>query len=635
MIFRMELLDADIPSPMRNSPCSCARFWVIGSIGAVLLASAVGVTSAQTVTLKGQTRLPQLPDGQVTVHIGDQQSAHVADVTGAFSVEVELPSDSRLVRIEACGVGEQSEICHARLVHTAAEIQTRAGADGVYKVGDLSPLSTAAWGALVNALGGSLVPTAFAQIEAFRRGFGGSRILSDAVILSLLAESGALLPGDADSLIDIALDRSLIDMAADQFSDEEFATRFEALIQLDHLMLQPDVDFMITGSGYFTARRFNSSGDRAFWIDLTEPGTGQYVEIRGSGTVEWTNVDAGELIFADDMEAVGTGTRYVSLTASSGESIIPPRTFFFLPPGESAGVEGQIQLAEVQWRALDASELLPLFLLRTIDNNVAPNRPDLDPDQIANLGVQSFEFVSLGRSNRASIPPSPVPVAGTSWAYPRCDPDCQSQAGLFSGANLDLIRFNNDGTATSAIADPGLAWQESGQRTLIEQGDGISLEILPFGSTAPHIGDLDTTLIVTKATRPDGQTFMSSQLSLEADPTFAFSPDTIPGRYQSMSPFGGVFVLEPDGTGWQASLEDPAAPRPDTGGFDIEWSIEPTGDLLLSIKIRGADFLVALWSLRPVRETPAGFYTINRLDFDLTGAAVNSGGTLLFWREVR
>lgn len=598
------------------------------------LITATGLLSAETVTLTGKTRMPQLADAEVTVRIGEASSIHAADETGRFTAEVTFTPGPDLVRIEACGVGDQAEVCHLRLIHTSTEVDALAGAAGTYETGDLSPASTAAWASLVNSLPDMQVPNELAQIENFQFGFASRNILSDAAVLSLLARGFAPLPTGADDLVDVALDRTLLTEARNSLDPDDRALEFQALFQNDNLMRVPGAGFSTAGPQYFIPRSLGKdSSDAATRIDLNEDSAGSYAQIFGSGSVQWQNVDAGDLIFSDDMEPVGSGTHYISITAPERDSIIPPRTFFFIPPGESVTEEGETRLTEVQWRELDASDMLRLALLREVENSIALDRPDLDPDDVDSLGIRNNDTVLLARTDSTSVPPSPVPSAGTVWAFARCDLDCKSDAGLVSGANLDLIGFNADGTATSEIVDPGLSWQQTGSRTMIGQDDGISLDVLPFGSTAPHIGDLDTTLIVAGATRPDGQTFMATHLVLEADPAFGFTEGTIPGRYESMSPFAGTFVLESGGTGWQAFLDDPTAPRPDTGGFDIEWSINTAGDLLLEIKQRGQDFIVGWWPLRPVRDSANGFYAIQRLVLEAE-PVIESGGTLVFWRRI-
>ena len=608
-----------------------ARIFTAACLVLLLLPAAY----ADTVNLTGQTRLPQLPDAAVTIWIGDQSTAVAADENGRFSAVLEVSPGPELVRVEACGVSEQAGICYARLIHTAAEIAARAGTDQTYMTGDLSPVSTAAWGVLVRALPDGTIPTVQADIEQYRRSFDPGEIKLGAPVLALLARGAGPLPAGANDLIDLALDPALLAEARNSLDPDDIATQLEAIVQNDTLMKIPDDDFALAQTGYFVnLSNSDSSSGSAFEITLDGAGDGFYAELFGSGSVEWANVHAGELIFADDMEAVGTGTRYVSLAAPDRDSIIPPLgPSFFIPPGENESVEVETLLEEVRWREVDVSEMLRLAVLRQVQNRVVPDRPDLDPDEIDNLGVRFNDQYAISRSEGASLSPSPVPVAGSQWAFARCDTDCRSEAGVVYGANLDLIAFNADGTATSEIVDPGLSWSQSGQRTIIEQNDGTTVEVVPFGSTAMHIGDLETTRVVARATRADGQTLMTAQLAIEADPGFEFSADTLPGRYESMSPFGGVFVLEPDGTGWQAFLDDPAAPRPDSGGFDVEWSIEATGDLLLLVKLRGSNTVVAWWPLRPARETAAGFYAIQRLAF--SGPVIESGGTLIFWREVQ
>ena len=90
---------------MRNATflIFAGRLLLLAGWGAPLLPTAY----AETIFISGKTRLPQLSNAEVTIWVGDQSTIAVAGADGRFSGEVEINSGPELVRVEACGVGDQ------------------------------------------------------------------------------------------------------------------------------------------------------------------------------------------------------------------------------------------------------------------------------------------------------------------------------------------------------------------------------------------------------------------------------------------------------------------------------------------------------------------------------------------------
>ena len=583
---------------------ACARLVVAGWF-ALLLSTAHAVT----VTVSGETRLPQLSNADVTIWVGSQTTTAVTDAQGRFSRDVEIDAGPELVRVEVCGVGDQASVCYVRLVDVASEIEAAAAGTGAFAVGDVSPVSTAAWAALRKAIPGQPVPVTIAEIEQYRFGLDSAVVLSDAALLSLIARGEGVVPAGAVDLVSILLDPALKSEAQASVSNEERWIEADSLVQNDNVMLIPGEEFDPLGKTYFVPL-FGGSTFVSSRVDLNPNETGNFVRGGGSGTVAWTNVEAGEIIFRDNMERVGTGTRYISLVAPDRESITPPSTGFVPNPDGGGSIEVESRLTEVEWREFDASEILRIAVERTQTETVAPDRPDLGPDDIPSLGVQTSTVSVVSRAESAAAPPAPLPTAGSQWAFPRCETDCTTEGVLDGIPSLDVITFNPDGTASARISDPGLNWQISDGRVVLDHDNGFVLDVFPFGSTAVRAagpGDLETTLIVSDVIRPDGGMAIRADFVLEADPGFALTESTVPGIYSADRLIAGDYILQPDGTGWFSfDSVDPTAPLP-TDPPNLGWSISSSGDLVINLP----DFFVTFVAT-PIRAGQSGFYSVGR-----------------------
>jgi hypothetical protein len=587
---------------------------------------------AEPLSLTGRTWLPQLANADVTVWVGAQSVSDSADADGRFAVDLDIDPGPELIRVQACGIGDQSQVCFVRLVHTAAEILSRAAGSGSYHIGDLSPVSTAGWAALLKPIPNQTLPTTLADMEQFRFGLSSADVLPDAALLSLIARGEAVVPPGAIDLVSILLDPALKSSAQASAASGELSIETDALVQNDSVMLTPGEEFDLLGKTYLVPLS-GSSGLIMSRIELNPDQTGNYVRGGGSGSVEWTNVEAGELLFRDDMERVGTGTSYVSLTAAGGDSITPPSTFFVADPdGPGPAVTIEDLLIEVEWRELDASELLRIGVQRTRSETVAPDRPDLGPEDLSALGVSTSRFSVVSRSENDAAPPAPVPTAGSQWAFPRCETDCTTEGRVSGIPSLDLISFNPDGSATAEISDPGLDWQVSNGRIVVNQDNGFVLDVLPFGTTAVRAGgpgDLETTLIVTEVTGPGGEMAVASDFVLEADPGFALTEATVAGIYSVGSLVPGDYILQADGTGWRrlSGSVDPNGPLP-TDPTNLTWSISASGDLVVNLT-SGITFVAT-----PVRAGQSGFYSVARWSFGFGANPEDNGGSLVFWDRI-
>ena len=377
----------------------------------------------------------------------------------------------------------KTAICFIRLVNTASEILLGASETGSYPIGDLSPVSTAGWAALLKPIPDQAIPVTLAEIEQFRFGLSSVDVLPDAALLSLIARGEATVPAGAVDLVSILLDPALKSAAQASVASGELSLEIDSLVQNDSVMLQPGEDFELLGKTYLVPLR-GRSGFIVSRIELNSNETGNFVSGGDSGSITWTNIGTGELIFRNQMERVGTGTSYVSLTAPDRDSITAPSTGFVPNPGGPGSVTIETRLTEVEWRELDASELLRIGVQRSRSETVAPDRPDLGPGDLSSLGVGTSSFSVVSRAENDTVPSAPVPTAGSQWAFPRCETDCTTE-GIAAGIpSLDVVSFNPDGTASAQISDPGLNWQISDGRVVLNQANGFVLDVLPFGATA-------------------------------------------------------------------------------------------------------------------------------------------------------
>ena len=243
--------------------------------------------------------------------------------------------------------------------------------------------------------------------------------------------------------------------------------------------------------------------------------------------------------------------------------------------------------------------------------------------------MRSSDSISI--SGQADVPPSPLPTDGSQWAFPRCETDCTTPGFISGIPSLDVLSFNADGMASARIFDPGLNWTVTDGRVLIDQDDGFSLDVLPLGTarrSGDSFGDLETTIVVTEITAPDGGSTISSKFVLEADSGFLLTEQSVPGTYNVYNLFPGTYILEAAGSGWRLPLGsvDPGDPLP-SDPPNLTWSISPTGDLVMVY--RGTYAFVST----PVRAGQTGFYAINRFG-TIDANPTASGGLLSFWEEI-
>jgi len=608
--------------------------------GGLLLILVAGVDAQTTVSISGQTRLPALPQAEVSIFVGAASVVPVtADDNGRFEAEIELAPGEELVRVEACGVGEQDHICYVRLVDTATSLLDKAGESEPVAVGSVSPTSTAAWAALRIILPELATPATFSEIEQFRFGLASFAVVQDAALLSLLARREAALPQDAPDFVSILLDAELKAQARNSVAVDVLLLEAEALIQNNSLMLIPEVDFDILGLSYLvplTASRTLPLGTTR--IELAPDGSGSLAN-RGSGAVAWTNEARGDLLFRDAMERIGIGNRYVRMVAPDGGSITPPIAAGSVRDpdgGDFIAIENL--LIEVQWRQLDVSGLLSVGLLTQTTETVAPDRPDLGPEQIQVLGFRTSTSGVVSRSGITSAPPSPLPTAGSLWAFPRCEEGCTTPGVVAGFPSLDVLSFNPDGSASARISDPGISWTAVDGRIQLEQDNGFTLDVIPFGSTIvrpPAVEALETTLVVTEVRDDDGSiTLLRSLVLLEADPGFNLTAESVPGVYNVREVVAGTYVLEEGGKGWFVALGPVDPDNPPDNRDNVTWEISESGDLLVFRSPSGSLVTFKIVST-PVKDGPNGFFSVLRWSFQ--GAPVDPedyGGSLVFWERV-
>lgn len=590
------------------------------------------LNSAQALTpisVEGATGSPALPNAEVTFFNGAEVTTSVADEDGRFSVEL-LEADDDLVRIQACGVGDQSHICFIRLVHTAQHITEQADSNDVFRTGTVSPLSTIAYASLVKFGLDGQEPQNWDDISNLVRAYNVYDLLDDSATLLHLTQLPQELPAGFTNLLELALDEQAMNNATGGMDPQVLATFVDGLLSRPGWFLVPEIQFPVDSTLLATASP-GLSANLAYSIELDPDDSGVLSAGSGSRLIVWENLTNGDLIFADDIDFSGINVRSISMLPAEGDTVLPPSSGFVAVDGIPESVEVVTKYPSAEWRMFNASEALPIGLLSITDEVTAPDHPELGPGDIPALGTSISHYPMSAKLSDAVLPDWSGPDAGSSWAFPRCDPDCQSEAGIVSGPNLDIIDFDINGAATSSISNESLSWSYDGEIYTLEQPDGTTVEVIPLGASSSDIGDLETFRVVSRGLLPDGQIRTTSHLILQADPGLALTDPDIPGRYKLSTPVlaGSTLQLNPDQTGWSALLEDPNDPRPKEGGRDFQWEILASGDLLLEILPRGIALVQATVPLLPVRETPQGLYAIQRLAFG-SEPQTASAGTLYF-----
>lgn len=609
------------------------RIYDIRSLGLCalpMLFLAFNTAQAQTpISIEGATGSPALPNAEVTLFNGSETTTSVADDDGRFSVDL-LDSDDDLVRIQACGVGDQSHICYTRLVHTAQHITEQADSNDAFRTGTVSPLSTIAYASLVKFGLDGQAPQNWNDISNLVRAYHVYDMLDDSATLFNFAQFPQDIPAGFDNLLELALDEQALNNATDNMDPQVLAPLVDGLLSRPGWFLVPEAQFPIDSTLLTTASP-GQTANLAYSIELDSDASGVLSTGAGSGLVEWENMADGDLIFADDIDFSGINVRGIAMLPAEGDTILPPSSGFVPVDGIPESVEVVSKYPEAEWRMFNASEALPIGLLSITTEVTAPGYPELGPGDIPTLGTSISRFPLSAKLSDADLPAWTGPDAGSSWAFPRCDVDCQSEAGVVSGPNLDIIDFANNGNATGTISNESLSWSYDGEIYTLGQPDGITVEVIPLGASSSDLGDLETFRVVSRGLLPNGQIRTTGHLIMQADPGLALADPDIPGRYQLATPIldGSTLQLNPDQTGWSALLDDPNDPRPKEGGRDFQWEILASGDLLLEILPRGIAFVQATAPLLPVQETPQGLYAIQRLAFG-SQPQTASAGTLYF-----
>jgi len=244
--------------------------------------------------------MPVLPNAEITIFTGATSESLAADESGRFSFELLDPLPD-LVRIQACGVSDQSHICYTRLVHTMAHIIDNADGSDVFKTGPISPLSTIAYASLVQFGLNGQEPQTWNDIAHLVRGYQTWHLLNHGAALFELTDSPDDIPAGFANLLDLALDPTAMTEISNALDAERRATIIEGLISKPWLFLVPEAEFPVD-SAILAGINKGSTVVSMHSLQLNPDQTGSLSTDFGSGTVDWENMADGDLIFADDMD---------------------------------------------------------------------------------------------------------------------------------------------------------------------------------------------------------------------------------------------------------------------------------------------------------------------------------------------
>lgn len=566
------------------------------------------------IDLVGGTRHPVLPGASVEVVFGSQTVAGSTDGTGRYAVSIDCNDPDAVVFVYVQGNSEQSHVRVSRVVDSCAALHEGAGAEGEFQVGLVSSISSAAYAVLhwyiedVASL--NWPPNAD---EVFNHRHSVPWVYSTRVMEALPSMIlGQLpLPDGAETTLDVVLDRLLLnDYTADlvlAVGWEVMSEAYAAVMWDAEIYFPTETLLELSSLSYYCAQiisacevSFQTSAGQVYHSNGTEGGAADII-FRA----------LQDSVFADRFRPPEDNLRAIRMTGANGA---PLSEFLGLVNHPDFGQIERISMVEnADLRLLDASESLPLGAVNQQIRFTYPNG-EL-PDEILS-GAPS------PRSVRGNIYPSPSwsgPEPGESWHMPiRLGRDDEvTSTRVF---RWDRLTFGGDGTGSSLLS--GLSFQ-------YQMNDGV-LE-LDGPDIGPHRfrflgGDLDRHPLF-KATYRAGTDEMNSEtLSLVRDNNPpGFVPESVPVRYfggfdldeRTLIPVGGfplaylVFHLAPDGTGWQASMEDPSLPQRPANSSDLTWLIDEHGRLIIERPFAGGSIIRA-WSPMMLH-APSGDLYINEL----------------------
>ncbi len=570
--------------------------------------------SGTGIDLVGGTRHPVLPGASVELVFGSQTVVGSTDEAGRYSISVDCNDPDAIVFVYVQGSGNQSHVRASRVVDSCAAIQQSVDAGDEFQVGLVSSISTAAYAVLrwyiedVDTL--SWPPDA---TELFNHRHSVPWVFARRVMDALPSMTlGKLpLPDGANATLDVVVDRLLLQEHTESLVAavgwEAMAEAYRAVMWDAGIYLPTETLLGLSSLSYYCPHLI-SLCEASFQTFAGQPYHSNGTQ---GGAADLVFRALQDSVFGDGFRPPEDNLRAIRMTGESGAPLSEFIGFITHPDFGQIERRSIVEFADL--RLLDASEILPLGAVNQQIRLTYPNG-EL-PDEIM------------------SGPPSPGGVIGNlyptpSWSGPQPGESWHMPIRLGSNDEVsstqvfrwDRLTFGANGVGQSLLS--GLSFQYL-------MNDGV-LE-LDGPDIGPHRfrflgGDLDRHALVKTTYRGGTEAMASNTLSLvrDNDPP-AFIPESAPVRFfggfdldeRNLIPVGGfpraylVFHLDTDGTGWQASMEDPSQPgRPASSG-DLSWHIDEHGRLVIERSF-GTVSISRAWSPM-AKHGPSGDLYVNEL----------------------
>ncbi|AKS43269.1 hypothetical protein [Wenzhouxiangella marina] len=549
------------------------------------LAAVDGSTSGSTtITLTGQTKNPSLANASVEISAaGNTTATGTADEFGAYSIDFDCSDPAGLVTVRMRGTGDQIHVGAARIVHSCAYLTANADAQQIFRVGPVTPFSTALYAVVdwtLSDFEGLSPPWSEPQLAPYRFALQSRYAVEAMIGLAFLNRSSFPLPPGADDSLDVALDRALLAQLNSEINATATSVDFDAA--LDPFMNNPSLyrptqlpDSRVEIGSYCVGLMVSCPWLMTVQSDLT----GSYGLSMAGGAAAFTLRDRDDLVFPSRMESAPGALRAIRAERGDGE---PLQSLFNAVLIGDEQIERRVEIDWRDVREVDASEYLTLVGLSERIVWRYPNNPEI-PEEVFDSRRPTYYPGYFGVSE---LLPWPVPTDGEQWILEFKDP---SPAPEFPN-NIyysDRVTFSSSGTATLERIGATMQWSVS-QGVLILEGGGLQTHEYRLVSGDWANAYAATVLRISDGGTPTGTSNVGAFPSPDTAP---FLTENVAGRYASLAfrhllypgfPGGDTgfftFVLEPGGVGWSATLSNPTDPEP-ANSVALTWLVNARGEI--------------------------------------------------------
>jgi hypothetical protein len=556
-----------------------------------------------TITLRGQTVNPILANAAVEITAaGNATATGTTDASGTYSIDFACSDPDGLITIRVTGTGAQDHIGAARVVHSCAHVTANANAQQEFPVGPISPISTGLYAIVawtLNDYEAIAPPWSEPVLAPYRSALEAVNTFQPILALAFLNAEGVALPVGASTSLDVALDRTLLQQVNQAINASAAPEDFDGL--LDPIFRNPALYRVIEPPNatvqlatYCVELILGCAG--AFTVDASE--TGQYFLGTAGGPAEFIFLDREDIVFQARFESGPGSLRAIRAQRPDGDPLF---SFVGIVVIDGQQVEQVVNTVWREVRLANASEYLTLIGLseRTVINY--PNNPEI-PDRVLETRRPALY---AGYSGTAGLPDWVAPADGDQWILEfnttPALPELQT-----SNFRADRVTFSAGGNASLERLGVTMQWSISNGELVLE-GGGLPTHRYRIVS-GPWSRDYRAMVLrVFEAGEAIG---VDDAAGLPDPGSTPFVEANVPGRYFSVgfsrllpSGFGfqdpsGTFtiVLEPGGTGWTASLDDPTDPEP-TNSAPLTWEINARGEIAIERNFFDSFFQVRNWTL--------------------------------------